>query len=110
MSIYQPDRNSPFQHGFRASRMRRKSGSIVIAQLIWSVASLACVCAFWISGSFAAVAAEPSIRSFMIMDVCIGADGKINPTMTPGMAGCTHRRDIAAGEMLPYHLHDFPTA
>ena len=58
--------------------------------------------------SVPAVANEATIEDFMIMDVCTDAQNKILPATAPGMSSCLRHRNVASGEALPYHLHDFP--
>ncbi|WP_374308558.1 hypothetical protein [Methylocella sp.] len=56
----------------------------------------------------AAQIASNDILDFMIMDVCVDAADHILPGVTPYDAACSKRRNIRAGEKIPYHLHDFP--
>jgi hypothetical protein len=48
------------------------------------------------------------LQDFMIMDVCVDQHDRIDPALVPGDRDCTRRRNIRAGEAVPYHLHNFP--
>lgn len=48
------------------------------------------------------------MADFMVMDVCVDRQDKILTDLAPGDAGCDRRRNIRAGEPIPYHLHNYP--
>lgn len=52
--------------------------------------------------------ASDRISDFMIMDVCVDRQDRVLPDLVPGEAGCSQRRNIRAGEPIPYHLHNYP--
>ncbi|WP_026868994.1 hypothetical protein [Inquilinus limosus] len=54
-----------------------------------------------------AQAESDKLIDFMIMDVCVDQHDRILPGLAPGDADCTRRRNIRAGEAVPYHLHNF---
>jgi hypothetical protein len=61
------------------------------------------------SGASAQPQIEPNhIYDFLVMDVCVDDRDRIMPALSPADQGCTRRRDIKAGEPIPYHMHNFP--
>ncbi len=48
------------------------------------------------------------IADFMVMDVCLDADGAVLQGAAPIDPGCQRRRKIAAGELPPYRLRNWP--
>ncbi|WP_395678442.1 hypothetical protein [Inquilinus sp.] len=48
------------------------------------------------------------LSDFMIMDVCVDQHDQVLADQVPGDPGCSRRRNIRAGEAIPYHLHNYP--
>jgi hypothetical protein len=55
-----------------------------------------------------AQAESDKLSDFMVMDVCVDQHDQILSSLVPGDRDCTRRRNIRAGEAVPYHLHNFP--
>ncbi|WP_157045995.1 hypothetical protein [Polaromonas sp. JS666] len=51
-------------------------------------------------------AQSPPILDFMIMNVCVDSQDRPLAGIFPGNASCTRQRDIRAGEVSPYSLHN----
>jgi hypothetical protein len=62
----------------------------------------------WMSVAAQAQTTSDSIYDYMVMDVCVDAAGITVDNLTPVDPACLHRRNIAPGELPPYHLHNFP--
>jgi hypothetical protein len=57
------------------------------------------------------VATPETIRDFMIQNVCLDGAGAVLAGVAPiaGDPRCLAQRDLAPGELLPYHKHDHPS-
>lgn len=72
------------------------------------------ICALVLLRATAAAAGDSSpdwrvVYDYLIQDACIGADGAVLIGVSPvdGPAACPAHRDLAVGERLPYHKHDW---
>jgi hypothetical protein len=54
---------------------------------------------------------EPTLRDFLIQNVCLDAAGAALAGISPldGGRSCPAQRDLRPGELLPYHKHDHPS-
>lgn len=82
--------------------------------LLPTAAALALAAGLALTGAATALPARAQAQSdrlqdFMIMDVCVDQHDRIDPALVPGDQNCTRRRNIRAGEAVPYHLHNYPS-
>jgi hypothetical protein len=59
----------------------------------------------------AVIADQPTLRDFMVQNVCVDAGGAVLIGQSPAESdsACIGQRDLRPGEPLPYHKHDHPS-
>jgi hypothetical protein len=92
------------------------TGAARSAALLWCAAAVTVCAALSASAgdtdsAASAVASPEVISDFLIQNVCLDTSRRVLGGVSPidGDPRCAAQRDLASGEKLPYHKHDYPS-